>query len=264
MVDHIQSLQAWLSSPMGQYVSDWECSEYDRIVGNIFGYHALQLGLPEIDGLRANRMSCRWHVQAPARLGDSTPAQPDLVADFASLPFASASLDLVVMPHSLELSPDAHASLREVERVLLPEGRVVITGFNPTGLWAMRQRRAHITRRWGWGRRVSPELSAWIGLRRLRDWLKLLGLELEQCQLGCYRPAFGTQTWLDRWSWMDKLGPRWWPVLGSVYCVVAVKRVRGMRLLGPAWKVSRQVARAPAQVTQQIHSGKLPLKTGRQ
>jgi hypothetical protein len=35
---------------------------------------------------------------------------------------------------------------------------------------------------------------------------------------------------------MDKAGDRWWPILGSVYFVVAVKRVRGMRLLQPVWK----------------------------
>jgi hypothetical protein len=45
-----------------------------------------------------------------------------------------------------------------------------------------------------------------------------------------------TERWLQRWDWMDAAGVRWWPILGSVYGVVAVKRVHGMRLLSPAWK----------------------------
>ena len=38
-------------------------------------------------------------------------------------------------------------ALREVERVLVPEGRVVIFGLNPMSLWGLRQRRAHLYRR---------------------------------------------------------------------------------------------------------------------
>ena len=63
-----------------------------------------------------------------------------LHCDFDALPFANHSLDLVVLPHALELARDPHLTLREVERVLVPEGRVVIIGFNPASLWGLRQR----------------------------------------------------------------------------------------------------------------------------
>ena len=43
-------------------------------------------------------------------------------------------------------------------------------------------------------------------------------------------------------------GARWWPVLGAVYFVVAVKRVRGMRLVGMVRKQRRQPLAAPAVV----------------
>jgi hypothetical protein len=40
-------------------------------------------------------------------------------------------------------------------------------------------------------------------------------------------------------AWMDGVGARWWPVFGAAYMVVAVKRVKGVRLLGPVWKPFR-------------------------
>ena len=45
---------------------------------------------------------------------------------------------------------------------------------------------------------------------------------------------------------MDRAGARWWPMFGAVYFLVAVKRVRGMHLLGPAWKPRRAVAQPVA------------------
>jgi SAM-dependent methyltransferase len=74
-----------------------------------------------------------------------------LHCDFDALPFPNQSLDLVLLPHTLELARDPHDTLREVERVLVPEGRVVIVGFNPASLWGLRQQRAHLDRRLGVG-----------------------------------------------------------------------------------------------------------------
>ena len=123
----------------------------DRLVADIFGFHALQLGLPELDTLQANRMPHKWLALREAAPAESPQAKPSLIVDFAALPFEENSLDLVVLPHSLELNTDPHATLREVERVLVPEGKVVICCLNPASLWGLRQRRAHLYRRLGFG-----------------------------------------------------------------------------------------------------------------
>jgi hypothetical protein len=85
----------------------------------------------------------------------------------------------VVLPHALELARDPHQTLREVERVLVPEGRVVIVGFNPASLWGLRQRAGRV--RAGWAGRNQPlylpRAGEFIGYWRLRDWLRLLGFE---------------------------------------------------------------------------------------
>ena len=136
--------------------------------------------------------------------------------------------------------------------MLVPEGRVVITGLNPASLWGLRQRRARLYQRLGLGELYLPQNGEFIGYWRLRDWLRLLSFEVETGRFGCYRPAVGSEKWLKRFAWMDRAGDRWWPIFGSVYFLVAVKRVRGMRLLGPAWKAAPSLAGAPVSVTNSL------------
>ncbi|MEI8327104.1 MAG: methyltransferase domain-containing protein, partial [Betaproteobacteria bacterium] len=153
----IIGMHDWLKTPAGLCLLAWESAQYDSAVADIFGFNALQLGLPELDALQVNRMPHRWLACKDAHSGLG-PRQAALITEFSALPFAAASLDLVVLPHALELASDPHAALREVERVLLPEGRVVVCGFNPTGLWGLRQRRARLTRSLGFGEMFSPDV----------------------------------------------------------------------------------------------------------
>jgi len=245
----------WLQTPPGRYLLEWEQRHLDAAVADVFGFHALQLGMSELDALRANRMPHRWVAGEGAPIADESVegeeplprARFALHCDFDALPFASASLDLLVLPHTLERARDPHQVLREVERVLLPEGRVVVVGFNPASLWGLRQRLGHV-RRFFAPRRPAlflPGEGEFLGYRRLRDWLRLLSFEVEAGRFGCYRAPVRSQKWLDRFAWMEHSGERWWPVFGSVYFVVAVKRVRGMRLVGLA-KTTRAHAKSPA------------------
>src|SRR5450755_1434995 len=156
----IIQLPQWLKTPAGEYLLAWEQRHLDLAVADVFGFHALQLGLPELAALRTNRMPHRWlAVEAPPSVApiadesvDATPpvrpgaTAPTLHCNFDALPFDAASLDLVVLPHSLELARDPHLALREVERVLVPEGRVIIVGFNPASLWGARQKLGRLRR----------------------------------------------------------------------------------------------------------------------
>ncbi len=236
----------------------WEQARYDELVADVFGFHALQLGLPGVEGLRANRMPHRWLAlgEAESKAPETAQAAVALLAEPVMLPFAEASLDLVVMPHTLELSVDPHAALREVQRVLVPEGRVVISGLNPWSLWGLRQKRARLYQRLGAGGRLFlPDVGEFIAPGRLRDWLELLNFELESVSFGCFRPALTRERWLARYEWMDGLGARWWPVLGAGYVTVAIKRVHGMRLLEPAWRTSAPAVAAPAVAAQVAQRG---------
>jgi SAM-dependent methyltransferase len=248
----IIELGSWLETAPGRQLRAWEQERLDQAVVDVFGFHALQLGLPEIDGLRANRMPHRW-VASNALVARQT-ADGRIVhlhCEFDALPMPAASVDLVVLPHTLELARDPHQTLREVERVLVPEGRVVIAGFNPASLWGLRQRAGHLRRGMGFARQQGlflPSAGEFIGYWRLRDWLRLLSFEVESGSFGCWRPPVTSDKWLERFAWMDRVGDRWWPVLGAVYFVVAVKRVRGMRLVGLVRNERRKAHAAPAVV----------------
>lgn len=277
----IISLQHWLGTAPGRYLLAWEQAQLDLAVANLFGFNALQLGLPELQALRANRMPHRWVALPEEALPWSLPTEglftgegrhtvdvhPDvaqpldataedaaahpamhlprvaLVTDAAALPFPAASLDLVVLPHTLELSADPHQVLREVERVLVPEGSVVISGFNPFSLWGIRRLLAR-----------SGASEPWSGhfrsMMRIRDWLTLLGFEVQGNGFGCYAPPVGTPRWLERWRFLDRAGARWWPVLGASYLLHGVKRVQGMRLITPYWRSRKATSKRLSPVAQ--------------
>jgi len=219
-------------------VLDWELAQFDSAVDDVFGFRAVQIGLPEVDFLRQNRISYRFTLALEPGAA--------VAADPLQLPLASQSVDLVVLPHVLEGHPNPHDVLREVERVLRPEGQVVISGFNTISLWRARQLFA--SRHNG-----APWDAKFIGLLRLREWLRVLGFELNGGKFGCYAPPFRNEVWLKRFAFMEKAGARWWPVTGGIYVVRAVKRVHAMRIVTPAWRQERARRRALAPVSQRSH-----------
>ena len=224
------TLTEWFSTPQGQYLLACEQDYFDRGVVDIFGYNALQLGLAEQDFLRASRMPLRTvagnKVGLTALCPDSGQYQMvRLIMD--ELPFECGSLDLVAMPHVLEFNTNPHQILREVERVLRPEGSVIISGFNPRSLWGVRRML---------GTRIGyPWSGDFIALSRLKDWLALLGFEVVAGRFACYAPPLANPKWLERFHFMESAGDRWWAVCGGVYYLQAIKRVPGMRLIKPKW-----------------------------
>jgi len=231
----IPGLHEWLDTPQGQYVQRWEHAQVDQLLADVFGYNAVQIGLLQHDYLRANRMPFKLYSD-DAHSGTN----PALVCDPVHLPFPATSVDLVVLPHVLEFAADPHAVLREVERVLVPEGQVLVTGFNPFSLWGARRRLQE--------REPFPWNGDWLSVPRLRDWFKLLSLDTEAGCFGCYRPPVRSEKWLARWSFIESAGDRWWPFLGGTYVLQGVKRVHGMRLITPKWSDRRAAARAVASV----------------
>lgn len=228
-------LQEWFASPLGAYVLGRERAFFDQAVADVFGFHAAQFGLPECRFLEANR--------AQLRMCAGTDPGVTVRADFGHLPFESNSIDLAILPHVLEFSADPHQILREVGRIMIPEGQVILSGFNPRSLlgigrWLVSDRTAH------------PWCGSFISLPRLKDWLALLDFEVTGGQFACYVPPVSQDKWIARYSFMDDAGDRWWPVAGGVYFVQAVKRVHGMRVIKPNWLDLRAARRSLAPVAQ--------------
>ena len=212
------SLHDWFHSPLGAFLLARERAWLDQVVPDIFGYHALQLGLPEIDLLRESRIAHRVTVDC---VGSAR-----VMAHAHELPFDSQSIDLCLLPHVLEFSQNPHEILREIDRVVRPEGRILILGFNPWSLFGVKKL---------WTSQGVPWQGQFVSLVRMKDWLQLVGFEPSAGQLACYIPPTDSAVWQQRWSFLESTGDRWWGVGGGVYMLEAIKRVQGMRLITPAW-----------------------------
>lgn len=233
-----QSLSEWFASEQGDYVLAREQDYFDRTVADIFGFNAVQLGLPEQDFLRNNRIPLRFTA------GNQSGNAVRLVC--TELPFDSDSLDLVLLPHVLEFSDNPHQIIREVERVLMPGGNLIISGFNPRSLWGLRRMLGK--------KEDYPWNGQFIALPRMKDWLALLGFEVVGGRFAAYAPPLHHRKWLDRYAFMEKAGDRWWAVSGGVYFLHAVKRVPGMRLIKPKWNdgLVRKLLTVPGKINNKI------------
>ena len=143
------------------------------------------------------------------------------------MPFANESIDLIVLPHVLEFASDPHQILREVDRVLRPEGRLIISGFNPASLWGARQYLSRLI-----GNPYLPRDGQFISLIRVKDWLQLLNFSLDRGHFGCYKFPLQGHAAMARMDFLESMGNRWWPIFGAVFLVSAIKRQQGMRLVG--------------------------------
>jgi SAM-dependent methyltransferase len=233
------SLADWFETPLGRYLLAREQAWFDRTVADIFGFQAIQIGLPSYPFLAQSRVASHWTVDPDA------PA--DLRADPQWLPFPENSLDLIVLPHALEFTREPHQLLREVYRAIRAEGQILISGFNPFSLFGAK-------RYFGRGQ-TPPWNGSFIALYRLKDWLALLGFEVSGGGLDCYVPPFESEKWRARFGFFEAAGDRWWPIGGGVYYLRATKKVLGMRILTPAWEHRKNgLATAPRQARQCIES----------
>jgi len=226
--DFHQQLRGWLQESPGQVLLEQEQRCLEQMFPDLFGYHLIQLGGGGFDFDLSATSHFRSHVLLDAS-AQAPLAASFVQADLVRLPILSDSIDAVLMPHTLDFATDPHQVLREVERVLIPEGRVVIVGFNPLSLWGA----------WRLMKKSSggiPWQSQFLGLRRINDWLSLLGFDVEKTRHLMFRPPLQGQKIMERLACMERLGQRFWPLLSSVYVVQAVKRVSTMTIVGPAWK----------------------------
>lgn len=221
-----QNLETWFSSSQGHYILEWEKERAGRIVEDIFGFYAIQYGLPDINYLEKNRISNRYCIST--HFSNSSKSQ-GLIADPMFWPFPESSIDLVMLPHLLEFHACPRYILQEVARILRPEGQLVIIGFNPYSLWGLQSR-------FSTHRKPSPWNGRYLGVHRLKEWLGSLGLSIDRGNFGCYAPPLASYRRMARLGFLEKAGDRWWGFAGGVYIIRAIKRVHGLRLIHPGWK----------------------------
>lgn len=227
--------QDWISSTAGQYLQASEKPLFDQAVADLFGFNALQLGSMPLDLLANSRMPNRYKaVSTEAGAMPDSAHQVSVVCSEDFLPFAEMSLDLLLLPHQLEFSDRPHQTLREAARVIMPDGHLIITGFNPVSAWGA----CAFIKRLFCKQLHYPWHARLIGFNRLKDWLTLLGFELVSVHRCCHVPPIENAAWHKRLLFMDKLGQHGFSSLAGVYFIVAKKRVPGMTPIKPNWKQS--------------------------
>lgn len=203
------SIDDWLHSSRGEALRAAEALLLREALEDCFGWEMLQIGLwgGERELIAGGRTRRQTVISGTHSRG------ADVVARLTQLPVASDSVDAVLLPHTLEFETDPYAVLREVDRVLTGEGKLLVLGFHPWSLWGLRAKAT----RGGW----PPQLRRLLSERRLRDWLVLLGYEVTETRRYLYdapwgEPALASRT-LHR-SWYN-------PLPAGAFLMKARKRV---------------------------------------
>lgn len=228
-----EKLSIWFSSPLGKHVLAAELEQLEEILPNLFGYHILQYGYhSDADYLAASRI-----VNKTVLFLDETEINTAMNAVRTSaedLPIAADSIDVVVLPHILEYSKDPHKLLREMERVLIDDGYVVIIGINQFSLWGL----WHLFLCW-WDE--MPWSGRLISMPRIKDWLSLLNFEVEKSNCFFFSPPIRNPKILQKFKPLERLGRYCWPIFGGLYVIVAKKRVIPLNPIEMQWSDKRHM-----------------------
>lgn len=223
----------WFLESPGQDLVELELRCLEGMLADIFGYYLLQVGLPGC----FRRVAALSRVRHQLLLRGKEGGEPGLlqgIADPCHWPVGTDSIDVVVLPHTLDFAEDPALVLREAERVLIPEGHLILFGFNTWSLWGL-------WRSLGGGRGPMPWSARSISAFRVRDWLSVLGFDLEQQEPLMFRPPLGHRGLMRRLAFMDRAGRALWPALAGAYALRAVKRVSTLTPIRPSWSVRPSV-----------------------
>lgn len=207
----------WYDTLAGQQALtelDSLCANY---MSEIFGYYALEIGA--LSG--HTKLLEHSRVAFSASLGSDENVH-DIVGSPEQLPLETDNVDLVVASHLLESSMDPHQVLREIDRVLVPEGQLILIGFNP---WALMRS----------GSALRKQVDFPI-MPRVKDWFSLLGLEVMELQYLGFRPGLQNEKLYQRLAWMESLGKIAWPLFSNLYVIHAKKQVIAKRPYKKVWK----------------------------
>ncbi len=221
----------WYTTDLGQSLVAAERQRLTHLLPGLYGPIALQVsrhGYPQM----LDASEAVSHVFVNERF-DNVNDELAVSADAEALPFDTKSIGVVLLPHVLEFSEDPHQVLREVSRVLVPEGHLVLLGFNPMSMWGLRNLVA--------GGDEYPWSGRYYRLSRVKDWLQLLGFEMTVGTMAYYRPPASSERFNKRFMFLDSVGDRWWPLMAAVYILIARKREIGMTPITPSWKKKKQL-----------------------
>jgi SAM-dependent methyltransferase len=216
MAKQARELDAWLAGPLGGILVEQERATVAGALECAFGLHCLQVGAW---GDAGAFLSCARTRRAALVAGLPT-AGAALVAEPGALALQSDSVDVILLPHTLEFAPDPHEVLREAARVLTGEGELIVLGFEPLGTWALR----NAFTRSG----CPPGICRTISAARLSDWLKLVGFDVALPTRYLYAPPIARLRAGRARGFLERIGRQAWRRFSGAYLLHARKRVHSM------------------------------------
>lgn len=228
-----RDIESWWQTPLGQSLLSSEREILGQLDNPLLGYFYLQLGGSELCLPTSNRPVSHCLVGATG----------DIAANPEALPFKSHSIDNMLILHVLERARDPHQLLRETERVLAADGKLILCSFNPFSLWGLR-------RLFSWQDK-APWDGHFFSQTRIRDWLALLNFEVIEQHKLLFRPPFQHPRWLQGSRFLERWGRRLWPWLGGVSVMVASKRTIPLTPVRENWR-KRRLFPAPGLVNKPL------------
>jgi len=225
ILDRDAALTKWWQSPLGRALLAAESELLGEALEDVFGWEFLQIGAW---GTSRDLLSCCRTRHKTVVSSHGLAGGADIIGRPSQLPVTSDSVDAALLPHTLEFAADPYAIVREVDRVLVAEGQLLVLGFQPWSLWGMRAR---------WSRTgFPPGMRRVLSERRLREWLVLLGYEIvaERSYLYCSPWSKGLARGQDT-SRILRRGLTH-PLPASAYLLKARKRVYTLTPIRPRFR----------------------------
>lgn len=212
MAYDVRDLSAFYDSPLGQLAQRAVLQRLRALWPDLRGYRLLGYGFT-IPYLRVFRETERAVAAMPAALGVMTwPAKgrTTVLCDEDALPFCDVLFDRILIVHGLEASESLRPLLRQLWRVLAPEGRILIVAANRASLWSQVELSP-----FGHGRPFSKlELDSILkaALFQPRVWDRAL-----------YAPPVQNRTLTGTGAGWERIGRRLFPGISGVHIVEAGK-----------------------------------------
>jgi ubiquinone/menaquinone biosynthesis C-methylase UbiE len=240
------AIDEWLSDDLCKSLLAQEKNSVEDALVDAFGQHLLHIGVADNS---INRCSINHKIVLKEDL--STAINSDgLCAKPEYLPFIQNSIDAVVLQHGLDFCLSPHKVLKEASRVLVPNGDLIVVGFNPFSLWGLRRLTSFRNKKLPWS-------ANFIRVGRLIDWLTLLDFKVEEINYSGYRLPFNMSKGDSFFSGVDKRFNNADLPFGAVYTIKAKKQYAGMLPTKPSWRVQsdlRKVSQPMASVPPNIKS----------
>ena len=221
--NHPTKPELWQDLPLGDELKCLIESEIAEVSRKFFGYHLVRLGhLSSQIELSACPIKHQINITSNSQTYTSLVATPD------DLPVSENSVDAFLLAHELDFARDPHQILREIDRTIMPNGYIVITGFNPLSLCGLFK---YLPINKG----SILHDARFFSCARVKDWLQLLGFEIVDVKHLLFNELFLQRKLRSSSKW-NQWCHQYLPLLTTMYVIVARKRVIPLSMIKPKWK----------------------------